>query len=76
MASPSAIDAVVHKLEVAALHAFASKCLSVAGVCVLAYDHILTFSDEVRLVWKRKWSIVSTIFVLNRYITPLVLAVD
>ncbi|KAG9105595.1 hypothetical protein FRC07_009159 [Ceratobasidium sp. 392] len=72
--SPAAI--ALHQLEVAAAHGFASKCLSIAGICILIYDHILTFPDEVRFIWKQKWSIVSTIFVLNRYITPLVLAVD
>ncbi|KAG9114245.1 hypothetical protein FRC07_007674 [Ceratobasidium sp. 392] len=73
--SPAAA-AALHQLEVAVAHGFASKCLSIAGICVLIYDHILTFPDEVRFIWKQKWSIVSTIFVLNRYITPLVLAVD
>ncbi|KAG8741327.1 hypothetical protein FRC10_002989 [Ceratobasidium sp. 414] len=68
MAAPGATDAALHELEVTALYGFASKCLSskllftavpaVAGACIIAYDHILTFSDE------------------NRYITPLVLAVD
>ncbi|KAG8731039.1 hypothetical protein FRC12_019931 [Ceratobasidium sp. 428] len=77
MAAPSpATIAALHELEVAAVHGFASKCLAIAGVCILIYDHILTFPDEVRLIWKQKWSIVSTIFVLNRYITPLILAID
>ncbi|QRV98049.1 hypothetical protein RhiJN_26068 [Ceratobasidium sp. AG-Ba] len=55
---------------------FSARCLFVTGVCILFYDHMLTFSDEVRYVWKQKWSIVSTIFVLNRYVTPFVIAVD
>lgn len=58
------------------LHIFASKCLAIAGFCILIYDHILTFPQEVELIWKQKRSWVSLIFVLNRYITPLVLVVD
>ncbi|KAG8681563.1 hypothetical protein FRC08_015552, partial [Ceratobasidium sp. 394] len=66
----------LHQVETALVHIFASKCLAIAGACVLVYDHILTFPDEVQLVWKQNWSVVSTLFVLNRYITPLVLVVD
>ncbi|KAG9090283.1 hypothetical protein FRC06_001136 [Ceratobasidium sp. 370] len=66
----------LHELETALVHIFASKCLAITGVCVLLYDHILTFPEEVQLVWKQNWSAVSTLFVLNRYITPLVLVVD
>ena len=35
------------------------------------YDYALTFLDEFRLVWKRKYSIVTIIFVLNRYLLLL-----
>ncbi|KAG9080621.1 hypothetical protein FS749_007956, partial [Ceratobasidium sp. UAMH 11750] len=49
---------------------------SFAGYVVLLYDHIITFSDEVELIWSRPTSVVSTIFLLNRYLTPAVLAVD
>ncbi|CAE6417608.1 unnamed protein product [Rhizoctonia solani] len=50
--------------------------LLVAGFCILIYDHILTFPQEVELIWKQQRSWVSVLFVLNRYITPLVLIVD
>lgn len=33
------------------------------------YDHLLTLPEEVALVWTRKFTIVSLIFVLNRYMT-------
>ncbi|QRV98048.1 transmembrane protein [Ceratobasidium sp. AG-Ba] len=70
------IPTTLHDMETAAVHGFASKSMFVAGVCVLLYDHILTFPEEVEYVWKQKWSAVSTMFVLNRYITPFILAVD
>ncbi|KAJ1302543.1 hypothetical protein OPQ81_002860 [Rhizoctonia solani] len=66
----------IKELEIALFHAHVSRCTSYAGVCVLVYDHFLTFSDEVRLVWNRPTDIVSILFLANRYATPLILAVD
>ncbi|KAF8608375.1 hypothetical protein BDV93DRAFT_519419 [Ceratobasidium sp. AG-I] len=76
MADPAVIAAALHELETAMGHIFASRCLAIAGVCILCYDYILTFPEEVELVWKQKWSMVSTIFVVNRYVTPMALVVD
>ncbi|QRV98047.1 dephospho-CoA kinase [Ceratobasidium sp. AG-Ba] len=76
MADADAVTIALHHMETVAIHGFASKSMFVAGICILLYDHILTFPDEVEYIWKQKWSVVSTMFVLNRYITPLVLAVD
>ena len=36
---------------------------------ILNYDHILTFADEVRLIWRAPWSKLSVVFLLNRYVT-------
>ncbi|CAE6417605.1 unnamed protein product [Rhizoctonia solani] len=66
----------LHELEVAMLHVFASKCLAIAGFCILCYDHSLTLSEEVEFIWKQKRSLVSTAFALIRYVTPLVLIID
>ncbi|KAG8683537.1 hypothetical protein FRC11_013441, partial [Ceratobasidium sp. 423] len=79
MAGSALSPALAHalrELEVAMLHVFASKCLAIAGFCILCYDYLLTFSEEVECIWKQKRSLVSTFFALNRYITPLVIAVD
>ena len=39
----------------------------VASILVpLIYDSILTIQDEVDLIWRRKPSVASVIFVLNR----------
>ncbi|KAH7907735.1 hypothetical protein BJ138DRAFT_1159366 [Hygrophoropsis aurantiaca] len=34
---------------------------AVAGALV-AYDHVLTFSQEVDLVWNRQWSFVTALY--------------
>ncbi|KAI0084413.1 hypothetical protein BDY19DRAFT_997766 [Irpex rosettiformis] len=38
-----------------------------AGLCVLLYDHGLTFSQEVEVIWKRKKTKLTFIFLLVRY---------
>ncbi|CAE6426000.1 hypothetical protein RSOLAG1IB_05872 [Rhizoctonia solani AG-1 IB] len=75
-ADPATAAHALHELEIALHHILASRCLAIAGFCILIYDHILTFPQEVELIWKQQRSWVSVFFVLNRYITPLVLIVD
>ncbi|CAE6417618.1 unnamed protein product [Rhizoctonia solani] len=50
--------------------------LIVVGYALLIYDHILTFTDEIQFIWKAKRSPAVIMFLLNRYITPIVLAID
>lgn len=38
------------------------------GLVFLLYDHALTFSDEVELVWKAKPSFAKRLFLFNRYL--------
>ncbi|KAI0918353.1 hypothetical protein AcV5_002360 [Taiwanofungus camphoratus] len=35
---------------------------------LLFYDHLLTFPGEVEFVWKRKFSAVTVLFIMNRYV--------
>ncbi|KAK0189836.1 hypothetical protein F5146DRAFT_1052828 [Armillaria mellea] len=37
---------------------------------VLLYDHLLTFSTEVELIWAARWSVPKVLFLLLRYIVP------
>lgn len=39
-----------------------------AESCLQVYDYILTFSDEKRLVWPSRRSIIKVVFLLNRYL--------
>ena len=41
-------------------------------VALLAYDSILTFEDEVELIWRRKLSIASAVFITNRIAASLI----
>jgi len=42
--------------------------LQVAPTFILGYDFLLTFSDEIDLMWRREWKISSTFFFINRYL--------
>ena len=45
------------------------RILTVAAsvlVALLAYDALLTIIDEVKCIWRRRFSIVSAIFIINR----------
>ena len=45
-------------------------------VALLAYDFILTFEDEVELIWRRKLSIASAVFITNRIAASLFVVYD
>ncbi|OAX39839.1 hypothetical protein K503DRAFT_865114 [Rhizopogon vinicolor AM-OR11-026] len=48
----------------------ASQYVGVAGLVVLLWDHLLTFNDEVRLIWRARLSIPKLLFLFNRYAVP------
>ncbi|KAG6373659.1 hypothetical protein JVT61DRAFT_6325 [Boletus reticuloceps] len=60
----------------------ASPVLSNVPVCfvtlvrrMLLWDHVLTLPDEVELIWRAKLSIPKVLFLLNRYVVPLAMAI-
>ncbi|KAL5487509.1 hypothetical protein ACEPAI_5617 [Sanghuangporus weigelae] len=34
---------------------------------IILYDHLITFSDEVHLIWKSRWSAGKALFLISRY---------
>ncbi|KDN40740.1 hypothetical protein RSAG8_07915, partial [Rhizoctonia solani AG-8 WAC10335] len=76
-ATQAALQHAYHELKVALEHVFISRYMGIAGYALLIYDHILTFSAEVELIWEAdKRNIVTWLFFLNRYIVPIILAID
>ena len=47
----------------------------VAGLAALLYDHALTISDEIRLIWAAPRSFLKWIFLLNHYLSEVCLIV-
>jgi hypothetical protein len=52
-------------------HIQASRYVSGAGLVVLLYDHILTFDQELQLIWHTKMTWPKLLFLFNRYMVPV-----
>ncbi|TCD67613.1 hypothetical protein EIP91_012178 [Steccherinum ochraceum] len=62
--------------ETVAHHEVMVQVMTLVGFVALVYDHLLTFADEIDYIWRARAGLVSLLFLLNRYLVPLVLAVD
>jgi len=62
-------------LQEAARQGTGTKYGFVASLTLLIYDHITTFADEVELIWKRKFSLVTFLFFVNRYYAVSVVSI-
>ncbi|KAF8876334.1 hypothetical protein BD779DRAFT_1677838 [Infundibulicybe gibba] len=40
---------------------------AIASITLLAFDHILTFGEEVELIWKSRWNIFKVVYLWQRY---------
>ncbi|KAI8970541.1 hypothetical protein BD414DRAFT_540824 [Trametes punicea] len=58
------------------IHETAARVMTLVGFTALLCDHLVTFTDEVNLIWNARKGVVLTIFLLNRYCIPVVLALD
>ncbi|KDN49843.1 hypothetical protein RSAG8_01908, partial [Rhizoctonia solani AG-8 WAC10335] len=63
------------ELEILAHDTFVGRCVSIAALTLLFYDHLITFADEVRLIWPAKFGLVKSIFFLNRYVGSIWIAI-
>lgn len=57
-------------LASAVFHFDVCRYVSLAGLVILLYDHLLTLDDEIRYVWKTQWTVPKCLFLLNRYTVP------
>jgi len=49
---------------------------TVAAFMFLLWDHCISFSEEVELVWRSKWSLVKVLFLIIRYLAFIVQLVN
>jgi len=54
----------------------ASRYVSLAGLVLMLYDHVLTFDEEVRLIWSARWTLPKVLFLLIRYLVPVGLIIN
>ncbi|GJE95843.1 hypothetical protein PsYK624_120330 [Phanerochaete sordida] len=64
---PPAFAAELQALLQGLHDANATRFMTAAGLVILCYDHVLTFMDEVRLVWRAPPSFFKYAFIFNRY---------
>ncbi|KAH7907647.1 hypothetical protein BJ138DRAFT_1159642 [Hygrophoropsis aurantiaca] len=60
-------SALIQRLQMEQTAAY----LAAAGAALVAYDQVLTFSQEVNLVWNRQWSFMTALYIIARYIGSL-----
>jgi hypothetical protein len=67
MADHQAIPTVIDDLTAM----YRTNYMGFASFTMLIWDHIDTFEKEVLYIWKSKKSLMTTLFLINRYLTPL-----
>ena len=45
-----------------------TNCASFSLAVIAFYEYIITFDQELNLVWRRKWTISTILFVIMRYL--------
>ncbi|KAG8918028.1 hypothetical protein FRC01_002075 [Tulasnella sp. 417] len=55
------------------LRVWIMNSLRVATFTFVVYDIIMTFDREVYYIWRSRWTFAKSIFLINRYIPPVVL---
>lgn len=53
------------------LEAFQTVAVGFLGFTILVWDHAITFADEVEIIWGRPKNLLTYLFLLNRYLTPI-----
>ncbi|SRR5216683_2246770 len=49
----------------------AHACSAAVALSILVYDHMLTFGDEVRYIWRRPITSVKVLYIILRYSVAL-----
>ncbi|KAJ6533288.1 hypothetical protein DFH09DRAFT_126300 [Mycena vulgaris] len=50
--------------------------LAVASLCVLIYDHLVCFPEEVELMWKSRLGLAKIIYLWNRYFSLIAIGLN
>lgn len=65
----AAVETIVRNLNI-------TRYVSAGACVVLLYDHLLTLDDEIQYIWKTKTTVPKVLFLLNRYLVPIVMIVN
>ncbi|KAJ7604297.1 hypothetical protein DFH06DRAFT_1254985 [Mycena polygramma] len=78
MTSPTSLDFVEDFSEVWQVleDARTTNSMILGALSLVAFDHLITFQDEVELMWKSRICTTSVVYLWNRYFTLLALIID
>ncbi|KAG8806561.1 hypothetical protein FRC17_004924, partial [Serendipita sp. 399] len=49
------------------------RYVNYAAFTFMLYDMLLTLADEVKYIWRARWTVIKVVFLINRYVTPIIL---
>ncbi|KAG8825882.1 hypothetical protein FRC19_010277 [Serendipita sp. 401] len=49
------------------------RYVNYASFTFMVWDMLLTLPDEVKYIWKARWTVIKVVFLSNRYVTPIIL---
>ncbi|KIJ54385.1 hypothetical protein M422DRAFT_25298 [Sphaerobolus stellatus SS14] len=76
MDSSTGVIQDIASLKALAIALFSSKYSLLGAYTVLVYDISLMFSDEMKYIWRREWSSVKRLYMVNRYLALLIQTID
>ncbi|KAL1680502.1 hypothetical protein EV122DRAFT_262240 [Schizophyllum commune] len=50
--------------------------ITIAFFCLTVYDWLLTLNSEIRQFWQEPWSISKALFLVNRYLPPVIMILE
>ncbi|KAJ7179547.1 hypothetical protein C8R46DRAFT_643602 [Mycena filopes] len=53
-----------------------TRLAAVGSATVLLYDHLITFDQEIDVVWRRDWSFLKCVFLFHRYLGLLCVIIE
>ncbi|CCO26165.1 hypothetical protein BN14_00182 [Rhizoctonia solani AG-1 IB] len=65
----------VQEIIAAAKDIFLTQQVTVAGLALMIWDHLVTLRSEIDLVWPAEFSWVKVLFLLNRYVPPVFIGI-
>ncbi|THH00151.1 hypothetical protein EW026_g2343 [Hermanssonia centrifuga] len=64
MSDPTADAQIIEELQVQQIEIF----LIWSVTALVTYEYVITIHNEITMVWRKKWTIATWLFILNRYL--------
>ncbi|KAJ8085599.1 hypothetical protein PM082_004417 [Marasmius tenuissimus] len=64
----TAASVIPENLAITIAHQKIVTCIDVISSTILIYDVVLNLRSEIRLIWSRKWSKITILYLVQRYL--------